>query len=265
MSYGWIDPSAYSINTLLLFDTWLVRYLSNKKDVEFQNRLAYCLCGNPAILWYFNAKCPDRSEFFQKLVSDVTLPFTQSALRENEAWILDALDWAVVYVYPEIMDQLPYITQWHADRLLSITDFTDKEVLDLGSGTGRLAIAAASRARYVYASEPVDRLREYLRLKLRHLQIKNVYVIDGTLEDLPFPENTFDIVTSGHVVGDDFYAEDALLRRVTRPGGWIIDCPGEEQKIHPEYPKKELIELGYKYDSYRSVLGGDVFRYWKQK
>ena len=46
--------------------------------------------------------------------------------------------------YYEIMES--------CDRLLSMADFTDKIVLDVGRGTGRLAFAATSKAKMVYAS-----------------------------------------------------------------------------------------------------------------
>jgi ubiquinone/menaquinone biosynthesis C-methylase UbiE len=75
---------------------------------------------------------------------------------------LDAHDSFVVYAYPEVMEQLDYIKLWKPEKLHSQVDFKDKVVLDIGSGTGRLAFAVANKARYVYAIDPIDRLREYL-------------------------------------------------------------------------------------------------------
>ncbi|MDR0287781.1 MAG: class I SAM-dependent methyltransferase [Clostridiales bacterium] len=56
--------------------------------------------------------------------------------------------------------------------------------------------------------------------------IKNVRVLDGLVTELPFPDNTFDIVMSGHVVGDDWDNEIAEIIRVCKPGGWLVDCRG---------------------------------------
>jgi len=55
------------------------------------------------------------------------------------------------------------------------------------------------------------------------------------------------------------------MSRITRPGGWIIDCPGEDDRKMPEGPKKELIRLGFSYSHYVSKTGGDVYRHWRQK
>ncbi len=166
MSFGWIDPSAYSINSLLLMDTWILRYLIAKQDPEFCRRFAVCLFYNPAILWYFKAKCPDRVERLNALTATVDPNLSPTQIADSEKWLLDDLDAFVVYVYPDVMEQLPYIRLWESSRLLSLADFAGKRVLDIGSGTGRLAIVAASQASLVYACEPVDRLREHLRAKL---------------------------------------------------------------------------------------------------
>jgi len=66
-----------------------------------------------------------------------------------------------------------------------------------------------------------------------------MFVVDGTVESLPFPDASFDIVMSGHVVGDDVQAEWQEMNRVTKPGGWIIDCAGEDDRKKPEGPAKK--------------------------
>lgn len=265
MSYGWIDAKAFSFNALLLLDSWIVRYISQDKNPEFNQKLAAALAANPAVCWYFGNRCPDCREYYENLAGSAPAGVSGQYIRECEIYVLDALETFIVYLYPAIMDELPYIKTWEKERLLSMVDFTGKTVLDIGSGTGRLAIAAASLAKLVYACEPVDRLREYLREKLQRLQIKNVFVVDGTLEMLPFPDESFDIVVSGHVFGDDHKKELQQMSRVTKVGGYIIDCPGEETEKQPNGPKKEMLKLGFEHAHYVSKLGGDVYRYWKRR
>lgn len=265
MSYGWIKAEEFSFNSLLLMDTWIVRYLSHKRDAEFNQRFAVALSANPAVLWYFGAKCPDRRAYYEELAASAPADVSRDYVRECEVYLLDALDTFIVYLYPEIMDELPYIKAWKPERLLSITDFANKTVLDIGSGTGRLALAAAPLAKWVYASEPVDRLREYLRSKLDRLGIRNVFVVDGAVQRLPFADESFDILTSGHVIGDDYDKECREMERVTKPGGYIIACPGEAEGKLPDGPEQEMVDRGFEYAHYVSELGGDVYRYWKRK
>ena len=124
------------------------------------------------------------------------------------------------------------------------------------------AFAAAERAREVYACEPVDCLREYLRDKIRREKIRNMRVVDGMADSLAYPDNTFDIVMSGHVVGDNYDAEIAEIFRVVKSGGWILDCPGEESRRCES--NRELLKRGFEEFHYSSSLGGDVYRYRKQ-
>ena len=265
MSYGWIKAEDFSFNTLLLMDRWIFNTIAENRNPEFKNNLAIALAGNPAVMWYVTNKCPEQRENYELLVNEAKGSHSKESVRQAEIFVLNALDWAVVYVYPEIMEKLPYIRDWNDERLLSITDFTDKTVLDIGSGTGRLAFAAATIARTVYACEPVDRLREYMREKQKRLEIDNVYILDGSIDRLPFPNEFFDIVVSGHTAGDDCEAEWREMSRVTRPGGYVIDCPGEDDRKKPEGPLQGWIDLGFEYSHYVSKTGGDVYRYWKQK
>lgn len=261
MSLGWIDPGDFSFNCLLLADAWIVRYISLIEDAGFRRNLALALAANPAVLWYFSNSCPDCRDRLEALAVSAPASSSPEEVRLSEEFVLGELDTFVVYLYPELMEELPYISAWRAERLLSMAEFSGRRVLDIGSGTGRLAVAASASAAWVVASEPVARLREYLRAKLDRLEIRNVYVTDGMVERLPFPDDSFDIVMSGHVMGEDYIGEFNEMFRVTRPGGYILDCPGEESKKNPDGAEKEMLDLGFECLPYVSELGGDVFRY----
>ena len=155
-----------------------------------------------------------------------------------------------------------FIYAWDRERLFELADFHGKTVLDVGSGSGRLAFAAACQAAEVYASEPVDTLREYLRDRIRREQIGNIRVVDGMADSLAYPDNTFDIVMSGHVVGDDYEAELAEIFRVVKSGGWVLDCPGDQSRECR--PSRELLQRGFEELCYQGSLGQKVYRYRKQ-
>jgi predicted RNA methylase len=76
--------------------------------------------------------------------------------------------------------------QWDPQELLSLVDFADKTGIDVGNGTGKLALIAAEKAEAVYAAEPNATLREYLKDKARQQGFWNVYTMDGLITDLPF-------------------------------------------------------------------------------
>lgn len=271
MSFNWIKAEDFSINSILLMDRWILQQLIGlgdscryETDDEYRKLLGIALTYNPNIYWYFINKAPESTERVKKLVDTIPKNLSQDEIRKSEIKFLDMIDSFIVYLYPEVMNaNCSYIRDWDKERLLSIIDFTDKIVLDVGSGTGRLAFAAATKAKKVYASEPVDRLREFMRDKIAKEKITNVVVLDGTIETIPFEDNTFDIVMSACVVGLDYEKEIANLERVAKNGGYIIDCMGEEDRKR-EKPNEHLLNAGFQWTHYVSKNGGDVYRYWKK-
>ena len=128
---------------------------------------------------------------------------------------MDEFEDFVIYTTPEVMtEKCDFIYGWNKERLFEMCNLEGKIVLDVGSGTGRLAFAAAEKAAFVTASEPVDSLREFMRDRIARKGIGNMRVCDGLCHCLPFPDNSFDVVMSGHVVGDFFREEVDELTRV---------------------------------------------------
>ena len=174
------------------------------------------------------------------------------------AWMEDF----VTYTTPEVMsEKCPFVYGWDKSRLFEVVDLTSKRVLDIGSGNGRLAFAAAEKAAEVYAVEPVETLRYFLRERCKAENIRNIRVTEGFVEDLPYPDNTFDVVISGHVVGDNYDAEIAEMERVCKPGGVILDIPGDQYK--DSVLKQEMIDHGFEPLPYLGSFGAKVIRYRK--
>jgi 2-polyprenyl-3-methyl-5-hydroxy-6-metoxy-1,4-benzoquinol methylase len=270
MAFNWIKPEEYSFNTFLLMDKWIIQYFLglNKNSQgyyvndEYRRHLGIALYYNPVVQWYFKEKCPEGKERIEELINGVSQNLSPKEIRESEMYILDKEDSFVVYAYPKVMERLDYVKHWKPERLLGMVDFTDKVVLDIGSGTGRLAFAAAQKAKYVYAIDPVDRLREYLRDEKEKIGIENIRISEGTIEEIPYPDDTFDIVMSGHVMGDNLNKEMNEMARVVKNGGYIIDCIGEDDRKREL--NKDMIQLGFEHTYYKSILGGDIYNYWKK-
>ena len=72
---------------------------------------------------------------------------------------------------------------------------------------------------------------------------------------------TFDVVISGHVVGDNYDAEIAEMERVCKPGGVILDIPGDQHK--DSVLKQEMIDHGFEPLPYVGSFGAKVIRYRK--
>lgn len=263
MSLNWIKVEEYSFNSLLLMERFQLRLLlkAAEQNEKLSEQLGTALYANPAVQWYFLHKCPECKAIVESLKSPKITDHQK--IRNAELYVLSSVEDFVTYTTPEVMDsQCDFIYAWEKKRLFELADFQGKTVLDIGSGSGRLAFAAAETAREVYACEPVDCLREYLRDKIKNEKIINIRVVDGMADALPYPDNTFDIVMSGHVVGDNYDAELSEIFRVVKSGGWVLDCPGEESRKCA--PDAELSRRGFEEFHYISSLGGDVYRYRKQ-
>ncbi len=98
-------------------------------------------------------------------------------------------------------------------------------VLDVGCGTGTLAIAAARRGALVRALDPSPDLLEHARRKARRARVDVTFDL-GTGESLPYADDSFDVVLSSlvlhHLSHDDLRASVQELRRVVRPSGRVF-------------------------------------------
>ena len=268
MALNWINPEDFSFNCFLLMDRFQIRLMMDSggwrnNKIEWKQSMGIALNANPAVKWYFINKCPECTKVVKELTDNTPIVTDAAEIRKAEIYTLISVEDFVIYTKPHLMDtNCDFIKGWDKIRLFEMADFSEKIVLDSGSGSGRLAFAAAEKAMWVYASEPVDNLREYLREKITREGIKNVRVVDGMAQALPYPDDSFDIVMSGHVVGDDYDSEIAELTRVCRSGGWLLDCPGDsEGDIKLDV---EMVNRGFEPMYYKGSYGKDVHRYRKQ-
>jgi ubiquinone/menaquinone biosynthesis C-methylase UbiE len=99
-------------------------------------------------------------------------------------------------------------------------------VLDLGSGTGLLALAIAPRVDTVWALDVSPAMCDYLRAKADSAGLDNIKVAVASAVSLPLVEDSVDVVMSNyclhHLRDRDKHRALLEVRRVLRPGGRLV-------------------------------------------
>ena len=226
--------------------------------------MAVALTANPVVEWYLRHKCPKLSAWLDGVMAEGKYPTSTEEIREAEVVVLNAINDLVVYaVDPALYDAQPFLG-WDSSELTSLVDFSGNTVIDVGTGTGRLALVAAEEARAVFGVEPVSNLRRYLADKARDAGIDNVFPVDGLITDIPFPDQFADVTLGGHVFGDHPKVEIREMLRVTKSGGTVILCPGNndvDDDVH-----RFLTSQSFQWARFEepAVGGGGMKRkYWK--
>lgn len=256
---GWLDVTDIHINALLLLEPLHLAYIADRKP---DASMGTVLSAYPAIKWLFERRYPPILDYIKGCLSLAKPNPNATELRQAEIQILKSMqDWLIYVLDPARYDQLEFL-KWDNTSLLTMADFHDKIVLDIGSGTGRLAFTVAPFAKVVYAIEPVANLRAYLWQKRSELSIENVYPLDGKIDQIPFPDNFADIVMNGHVFGENPIEEYQEMRRVVRDGGLILLHPGTSAHAE-EDAHRFLISNGFEYDTFTEPVDGVKRKYKK--
>jgi len=98
------------------------------------------------------------------------------------------------------------------------------KLLDIGAGRGELLRAALMRGWDAVGLEPASHFARFAR------EYSGAQIVEATLEQRPFPENSFDAVTLGAVLEHVFNPRELLaeINRLLRPGGFLwLDVPNE--------------------------------------
>jgi SAM-dependent methyltransferase len=121
--------------------------------------------------------------------------------------------------YHRIATQIQIVSELMIEAL----DLRSTErVLDVATGSGNAALAAARRGSSVVGVDYVPELLERARLRAEADEL-SIDLVEGDAEGLPFPDGAFDVTVSvfGSMFAPDPEQAANELVRVTRPGGRI--------------------------------------------
>jgi SAM-dependent methyltransferase len=123
-----------------------------------------------------------------------------------------------------VYDAFRYQTERHLPACIEALNVAGKQLLEIGLGEGSDSeLLIRQRARWSgvdLTAESVERVRT--RLVLRNLPYEDLR--QGSVLELPFPDNSFDMVFSHGVLHHvpDIREAQAEIHRVLRPGGELV-------------------------------------------
>ena len=117
-------------------------------------------------------------------------------------------------------EKMAYLNSFEQDKLLPLAgEVKNKKILDVGAGTGRLAIKLARLKAMVTALDISEEI-----LKILSKKNKQIATVVGEAENLPFSDNDFDIAAAAflivHLKNPKIFFEEAY--RVLKSGGQLI-------------------------------------------
>jgi ubiquinone/menaquinone biosynthesis C-methylase UbiE len=100
----------------------------------------------------------------------------------------------------------------------------DTIVLDAGCGAGHTAVAFAPHVKQVIAYDFTASMLQQVQQLADERQITNIITQEGDVENLPFADDTFDIVATRYSAHHWLHPETALqeFKRVLKPNGTFI-------------------------------------------
>lgn len=257
--FGWKDLSNFDFRVVTLFDPIQLQWMYEWKD---QRAIGLLMNKYPTVAWYLKQVSPTLGSKFRQLEQTHVEAIDDQILQDMEKALINSMeDWIIYVTDPDIYDRLSF-NRWQDTELLSITDFSGKTVIDIGSGTGSQLFRVAPYTKVVFAVEPIRHLRHYLREKAKAKSLENVYVLEGLMTQIPLPDAFCDIVVSGHVFGDEPMSEYAEMDRIVKQGGMIILMPGNNDADNERH--NFLVEKGFSWDRFFEP-GPDAGHGWKRK
>jgi len=152
---------------------------------------------------------------------------------------------------------------WRKKAAKAILKEKPETVMDLGTGTGDLAVRLAKKQNNIYVTgyDFSDSMLDVARKKAKKYSLENISFIEGDAAEMPFQDNYFDIVGISFAFRNitfknpntDLYLSEIL--RVLKPGGKFVI-------VESSQPRNKLVRaIFHAYLHYLvSGIGGKLSR-----
>jgi len=206
--------------------------------------LAAVLHAHPELRTFLEVRHPPITSFLTRLLAEHA-PAERGALAQSEQALLWEIGDLIAYdTAPELYDAIS-VHEWDFGVVTDLVDLDGKTVIDAGAGSGKVAFEAVRRARHVFAVEPVARLRAFMRDKAAASNVTNLFVLDGTLDAIPLPTDTADVLLTCRAVGWRLEEEPVEIERAVRDGGKALHLGLPHQPSGHDVRHRRLTEVGY--------------------
>lgn len=219
ISLGWED--------LLLLEAFQVKYLPDRVSVK---EFATLLHTYPVLQKFLVSKYPPISSFLKRILEENKPADDRVVIEEQCQEALWEIGDLIIYnKHPEQFDTNAPI-RWGIDEIHEITSLEGKVVADVGAGSGRIAFLVGPLVQTVFAVEPVSSFRKYMKEKAAEKGVENLYIMDGTLDSIPLPDHSLDILITSNAIGWNLMEELNEIKRVVKPGGHAIHLLQSDEK-----------------------------------
>ena len=241
------DGIELNAEDLLHLESFQIPYLPDRVP---QKEFSTLLREYPFIERFLISKHPSIKNFINDIFKENEKITDKDLINEHcDKLIWEIADLIVYNKHPEIYDDKVTFT-WDISEIISLELLKNKVVADVGAGSGMLSFLLAQYARTVYAIEPVTSFRNFIREKTNKEKCGNIYVLDGFLDSIPFPENFFDILFTSNAIGWNLENELQEVQRVVKPNGQAIHIMRVSNNEIDNPHHKKLISSDWNYDFY---------------
>jgi len=221
---------------LLLLETFQIEYLPDRVAVK---EFATLLRAYPVVQRFLVSKYPPISSFLTRILKETKLISDKNMIEEQcQEALWEIADLILYNKKPSLYDTHAPI-KWEIDEITCITSLKGKVIADVGAGSGRIAFLVAPFVQTVFAIEPIGSFRSYMKEKAVKKKVNNLYVMDGTLDSIPLPDDSLDVLITSNAIGWNLSDEVEEIERVIKPGGYAIHLLHSD--VQQENPFHEVL------------------------